>query len=114
MVHADLAWLQEVGRRLIKAQSRPEILAVAYHGIRDRQGYDRAAISLFDREAGVFERCIRTNPQGGVFCPGNRIAGLSRADALWRLPSLAALLRGEAAYHTFDAAGECPAGLHYL
>jgi diguanylate cyclase (GGDEF)-like protein/PAS domain S-box-containing protein/putative nucleotidyltransferase with HDIG domain len=114
MVQADLGWLHDVGRLLAKAQSRPEIFAVAYHGLQADRGYDRVAISLFDREAGLFECCVRTDAQGAMLRPEERFTGLTQESALWRFPCLAALLGGEAFYHTFDATARCPAGLRYL
>jgi diguanylate cyclase (GGDEF)-like protein/PAS domain S-box-containing protein/putative nucleotidyltransferase with HDIG domain len=111
---ADLRWLRDVGRRLTSARSQSEVFAVAYQGIRDVHGYDRVAISLFDREAGLFEPCVRTDARGEMLCPGERISGLTHDSALWRFPSLAALLRGEDVYYTTGAAAECPVELQHL
>jgi len=110
----NFAWLQDVGRRLTKAHSQAEILAIAYQGIRDGQGYDRVAITLFDREAGVFERCVGTDAHGRMLYPEARIGGLTNDSAVWRFPSVAALLGGAEVYYSTDAVTECPVGLHYL
>ncbi len=111
---SDLGWLRAVGHNLGAGQSLSEILAAAYQGIRDGRGYDRVAIILFDREGGVFERCVHTDADGCMVCPGDRIDGIGHAGALWRFPSVAALLAGNEVYYTADAAAECPPELRYL
>jgi len=111
---AALEWLRDVSRRITEAGTRAAVLEVVYHGVRDGLGYDRVGINLFDHEAGVFEDCIGTDALGGITRPMDRTVDLAPDSAIWRLPGIAALLRGAEFYYTTDAHAECPPELHYL
>jgi len=110
----ELEWLRDISQRLNAADSLDDVLDIVYDGIRDGLRYERVGIHLLDYERGLYEERRGTDAQGRKFYPANRVLSLAEDSPIWRVPDLAALLRGADYYYLADAVAETPPAQRYL
>lgn len=110
----ELEWLRDISRRVNAARLLDDVLDVVYGGIRTGLGYDRVTIQLVDRSLGLLEQLRGTDGQGRQTRTMHGAMPLASDSPVWRMPGLAAVLRGEAVYYVPDLYAEMPPDLRYV